>query len=289
MRPWDLWLIAVCALAGGTLVGGQARAPLSPFVERAAAYVAAYQRQLTAIVADETYTQRITGQIPFDATMPRSRTVRSEIFFMFLPGERWWMAIRDVAAVDGRPAVERPDLRAALRALPAAEVAGRFKAYNSRFNLGRVVRNFNEPTLSLLVLDAAHRPRFTFQEQRADRRDGLVGLAFAETLAPTLIRDLSLRAIFSQGEFTVERETGAIVRALLKVTIGGVRMELDTSYALDPRLGMRVPSSFRERYEDGRAPGDARRRLLDTRRYEEIVCEARYTNFRRFEATSRIK
>jgi hypothetical protein len=202
------------------------------------------------------------------------------------------MAIRDVIAVDRRPVVSRPDLREALRTLPAAEVASTFKTYNSRFNLGRVVRNFNEPTLSLLVLDSGHRGRFSFKSTRIDRWSDpkLVTLTFEETTPPTLISDLTQGPVFSKGEFVVEVGTGRIRRALLKLTIGGVRMELLTVYSPEKRLGMWVPTQFRERYEDGVAVGDAKRRLLDARaRYEEIVCEARYTNFRRFEVIVRVK
>src|SRR4051794_34145558 len=63
--------------------------------ERAASYVAGYQRQLTAIVADELYTQEIRAQVPEDADAPKSRTLRSEVFFLFAAEEREWMAIRD--------------------------------------------------------------------------------------------------------------------------------------------------------------------------------------------------
>jgi hypothetical protein len=287
-------------LIGGvwSVTGSRAQSPsaadtsTAAIVGAAAAYVSQYQAQLTSILADESYTQRIASQIPRDTTIPSSRTLKSEIAFIFAPANRVWMAIRDVIAVDRRPVVSRPDLREALRTLPAPEVASTFKTYNSRFNLGRVVRNFNEPTLSLLVLDSGHRGRFSFKSTRVDRWSDprLVTLAFEETTPPTLISDLTQGPAFSKGEFVVEAGTGRIRRALLKLTIGGVRMELLTVYSPEKRLGMWVPTQFRERYEDGVAVGDAKKRLLDARaRYEEIVCEARYTNFRRFEVIVRVK
>ena len=122
-------------------------------VDAAAAYVKTYQEELSFVIADEIYTQQVRNQVPPDNAMPRSRTLKSELFFMFAPADRTWMAIRDVTQVDGKPVDHRPDLKSALQTLPAQQVAGTFKTYNSRFNLGRVIRNFNEPTLSLLVLD----------------------------------------------------------------------------------------------------------------------------------------
>ena len=70
------------------------------------------------------------------------------------------MAVRDVMSLDGNALGDRPDLRDAFQRLAAGDVAARFKEYNSRYNIGRTFRNFNEPTLSLLVLDERHRARF---------------------------------------------------------------------------------------------------------------------------------
>jgi hypothetical protein len=271
---------------------------LPAVVAAAAAYVKQYEQTLTYIVADELYRQQIRGQVPLVQSMPRSRVTQSEIFFMFAPEDRGWMAIRDVAVLDGKPLEGRPDLKTALQILPATAVAGAFKSYNSRFNLGRVVRNFNEPTLSLLVMDERHLPRFAFERKRVERaREAtLVTVEFTEKTEPTLIRDLNLQSVFSTGELTVEAGTGRIRKAVLRVTIGSVRMEFTTDYALDRHTDLWVPTSFRERYEDGIAgiqpqtPAQRRESLsVPPTQYEEIICDAKYTNFRRFETTGRIK
>jgi len=56
-----------------------------------------------------------------------------------------------------------------------------------------------------------------------------------------------------------------------------VLSRLTTEYAPDEKLGLWVPTVFRERYEDSR------------RKAREIVlCEARYTNYRRFQTSARI-
>jgi hypothetical protein len=264
---------------------------VSGVVQAAAAYVSTYQEQLNFLVADEIYTQQIRTQIP-DAGTSKGRTMKSEMFFMFTPADRGWMAIRDVIEVDRKPVSGRQNLKSALETLPAQQVAGVFKAFNSRFNLGRIQRNFNEPILSLLVLDARHLPNVTFVRRRVERRAGvtLVTLAFHENAAPTLIRDLKLQSVISRGELTIEASTGRVRQADLRLSIGGVAITLTTIYKADDRLGLWVPAIFRETYEEGmRMPGGGRTRAESSDTREEIACEARYSNFRRFEVTARIK
>ena len=195
----------------------------------AAAYVKGYQEQLTFLIADEAYTQQIRSQIPDDRT-PKARTMKSEMFFMATPAAGGWMAIRDVIEVDRQPVAGRQNLKVALETLPAAQVAGTFKAFNSRFNIGRTQRNFNEPILSLLVVDSRYLPNFTFERRRVERtRSGtLVTMGFSEKATPTLIRDLQLRPVFSKGEMIVDAATGRVGRTYLLVTIGRVTIELTT-------------------------------------------------------------
>lgn len=279
--------VTITAHAGGSGSRQQEAVAVDVLVNRAAAYVRQYQEELTSVVADETYSQHVTAQVPRDGLRPLRTSLTSEIFFMFTAGD--WMAIRDVRAVDRKPLEDRPDLREALRNLPTFEVAGKFKTYNSRFNVGRVTRNFNEPTLSLLPLDDRHRARFTFERARVRETDDkrLVTLAFKEHSGPTLIRNLDGGNVFASGEITIEPATGRVSKAMLAVTIDSVTATLSTTYAYDQRLGISVPMRFGEHYVDGVKPtGRARSRRA---RYEDIVCEARYSNFQRFEVVSRIR
>ncbi|MEO6213390.1 MAG: hypothetical protein ABIP65_07160 [Vicinamibacterales bacterium] len=266
-------------------------------VDAAARYVADYEEQLTAVIADESYAQEVRAQVPEERGAPRSRSMRSELFFMFAPFERQWMAIRDVIEIDGAAVAERPDLRGALQTLPGWQVAAMFKRTNSRFNIGRVTRNFNEPTLALLVLDQGHRSRFKFERKRVEKTAGatLVVLEFVERTAPTLIRDLRHRSVYARGHLLVEAGTGRIRRAVLRAEIDALKVELTTDYEADAKLGMWVPSVFRERYEQGNdSRGTRNRRDLTAipeqqRDYEQVVCKATYSNYRRFEVSSRIK
>jgi hypothetical protein len=282
------WLPGAMVMMTCGFAAAQSGAPATrDIVAAAAAYVAEYQQQLTSVLADERYAQEIVTQVPRAPDMPRRRVLASEVFFLFAPSGREWMTIRDVTAVDGRAVAQRPDLQQALRTLAPREVAATFKSYNSRFNLGRTYRNFNEPTLSLLVLDAEHRSRFSFDRARVER-DGeavLVTLAFKEKESPTLIRDVNRGRIFSTGTLVVEAATGRVRRATLNAKSGGIRIELTTEYGPDARLGIWVPVTFREHYTAG-SEGSSK---AGGPQYEEIACEAAYSNFRRFETSARIK
>lgn len=281
-------LVRVLPLAAAVITLGQTAADpdVATVVNAAAAYVKEYQTQLGSVIADETYLQQIIRQLPGDPAMPRMRRLTGEMFFMFAPtGE--WLAIRDVIRADGQEIKDRRVVADALRTLPAEQVAEAFKAYNSRFNLGRTIRNFNEPTLSLLVLDDRHRARFTFDRRRVDRRrDGtLVTIAFTEREGETsLIRDLTSGAVVARGEFVAEADTGRIRRAVLRAKAGPVSLELVTEYALDNDLALWVPSRFRERYESGVAPTS----FEVEAEYEDVVCDATYSNYRRFQTSGRI-
>ena len=185
--------------------------------------------------------------------MPRLRRTQSEVFFAYLTTDRHWMAIRDVISLDGTALTERPDLRGAFQRLAAGDVPPKFTEVNSRYNIGRTFRNFNEPTLALLVLDERHRARFSFERKGVEREGNstLVTIAFTEKDPPTLIQHQRRGRVFSRGEFIVEAGTGRVRRTLLTAKTDALRLELTTTYGPNDRLGMSVPTLFREHYEYG--------------------------------------
>jgi hypothetical protein len=283
------WLVWATSEA---LVVSSSPAAAADVQQLAASYVDDYQKQLAAIVADEVYVQEIRAQDPPEEGAPRFRTLRGEVFFLFAAAEREWMAIRDVREVDGVPLTGTRDVRATLRTLPAAQVADRMKSYNARYNIGRITRDINEPTLALLVLDATHRDRFKFKadkpRQAGDRR--LVPLTFKERERPTLIRSTAGRPIYTSGELLVEPESGRIWQSTLNASVDAIKVQLTTEYSFDERLGLLLPAVFRERYEQGtvnNSRGSGRPTI--TPDHEVVVAEGRYSNFRRFEVLSRIR
>ena len=84
--------------------GGAVRAAGGPaaVLALAADYIAAYQRQVVAVVAQEDYRQRIAS-----ATLP-TRDLRSDLV-MIADAERGWLEFRDVFEVDGRKVRDHDD------------------------------------------------------------------------------------------------------------------------------------------------------------------------------------
>jgi hypothetical protein len=271
--------VVVTAVTAGVTSSRPGTPSQKDVVRLAADYVAEYQRQLTAIVADEEYAQRVRRD-PQEAGVT-SRTTAGEVFFIFTEAGRGWMAIRDVRTVDGAPVAERADVREILRTLPAGQVADRMRSYNARFNIGRITRNINEPTLALLSLDEGHRSRFRFSTTAREARDGreLIWLAFQERDRPTLIRGLDRATIFVKGKLLVEASNGRIWESRLTTTVDGLNVELTTEYRFDERLGLMLPAVFREHYAREKRAGA----------FEAVDCEATYSNFRRFEVSARIR
>ena len=270
-----------------TVASQQTDTSVRAVVQAGSAYVAEYQRTLTSVVADESADQEVVTRMPPDPNTTKRRQTRSEVFFMFVPGTNDWMAIRDVMAVDGRELENRPDIRRNLETLADHQVAAALKAQNSRYNIGRISRNFSEPTLCLLVLDGTHRRRFKFDRKRVYSEAGvtLVTLAFAEKEGPTLIWDSRLGKVLATGEILLEAASGRIRETTLRAKSGDIRLELTTKYGPDERLEMWVPASFRESYEGG-----ADRRSRDgSSDFEHVVAQASYSNYRRFRTAARIK
>lgn len=280
-------LILGLALPAMTVTSQEPDTSTAAVVKAAAEYVADYQQRLTSVLADESSEQEVVRRVPLDREAARSRRMVSEVFFMFTPGSNHWMAIRDVMSVDGKPVADRPDIRQSLETLDDDEVARRLKALNSRFNIGRVTRNFSEPTFSLLVLDDEHRDRFTFERRRVVKNGGtvLVTLAFTEKKTPTLIRDITRGRIFTTGDIVVETGSGRVRETSIRARSGDLDVELTTKYVADEGLGMWVPDLFRESYQAGVNP-----RSFDVRAdYEHVVALSTYRNYRRFQTAVRIK
>jgi hypothetical protein len=262
---------------------------LDPALSLASAYVKAYQAELSSVVATEKYSQQIASRVPaLPPVLPRTRLLVSEIFFLYLDGYDW-MTVRDVQTVDGKPVADSGRVRAALAAPDRFETAVRLKRENSRFNIGSTVRTFNEPTFGLLVLDERNRHRVQFKRQEVDGEGAttLVTFEFEEVVGPSLVREIDGDDVFASGTLTIEAGTGRVLGTTLRVEPGGVRMTLSTRYERDAALNMLVPVRFQERYVNGLSPEESRSRIRSF--YEEIVCESRYSQFRRFEVSSRIK
>jgi hypothetical protein len=242
------------------------------------AYVADFESQLAYGVFDEDYTQSVDAD-----SGAQQRTMHGELFLTFLPADQEWIAVHDVAVVDGQPVADRESLQALLQRGPLESVRHDVIARNARYNIGSVARNFNEPTLALLVLERVRASTFDFFIDRIfDDGTGvrLAVLRFNEKRdkPATFIQGPQGQATQSKGDFIVEVRTGRIRQTHFTLDLSATSVTLTTYFVREPGSGLWLPSLFQEYYE----------RLKDGP-HEVISCEAKYTNFRRFEVLGRIK
>jgi len=257
------------------LVARQSRPVVDTSVEavvaKAAAYVRDYRELLTYVMATERYTQKLNGGF---SMYGMDEKPASDVFFCYGPADKVWMAIRDVEIVDGKLLKERDNVRALLNSGQVG-AARALKDKNAKYNLGTIVRNFNEPTLSLLVLDDDHRSKCTFVRQRVS--GNRVVVSFVERGTPTLISNIDGTPAYATGELTIDAATGRVELATLRIRLGKVDATLTTRYREEARLKMWVPQQFDELYiEDGRNP-------------QKITGKATYSDYSRFDVEVRIK
>jgi len=274
---------AWCAdVAPGAASIQQSRLDLSEqaLVRAASKYVAAYEKDFAFLIADEDYIQ---VRLDTRGRQLQSRRLRSELFLTYLPADGEWIAVRDVIDVDGVEIKDREDLRALLaRREEVRGITARLVERNAQYNIGRVTRNFNEPTLPLLLLESKRLSLVKF-DRRQIARDGdatLVTLAYEERDRPMLVTSLTEGPLPAKGEILLEAGTGVIRRTTFELARGKVDVRLVTTYEKNEKIGLWLPSVFTERYETKGVPAEFR---------EVIGCEAKYTNYRRFEVTAKIK
>jgi hypothetical protein len=248
---------------------------LAVVLERAAAYVAEFHRQLSGVVTEEQYVQDL--RLPPVATVRGGgapgvahRALLSDLLLVKPIGADRYVEFRDVYAVDGKALRERSQRLLDLFIAPSAqtsEQAGRILAESARYNIGDVERNVNTPVFPLSFLTAENQPRSTFSrsKNRATKTnaessaDGAFrvstevwAIEFAEQQRDTLIKtgrgqDLDLPA---RGRFWIEPATGRVLMSELRVEDVMVHATINVSYQSEALLGLLVPIEMRERYEN---------------------------------------
>lgn len=254
-------------------------------LRKATTYVANFQRTFTEVVWHERYEQedrvwrRFGASGASTAVVAGRRTLESELFFAWLPQDATWISVRDVLSVDGhsRPEAERrlPRLRAqaSVSLLELRDLARE----NGRFNLGAIVRTFNEPTLALLFLDDRYRGRVSFARQgvRTEAGRTIARLGFEEHGSPTVIRN-GTRDVPARGTLDIDEATGQVWATTVEVSdpASGLTGRMAVDYQPHVAFDVLVPREMKESY---RAPLQ-----------EEVSASAVYSDFRRFQTRSRL-
>ena len=272
---------------GVRATGGADAAPLAALLTRAGEHVRQFEGDFALVVSDEDYKQQAKGRL---YPSSQNRRTQSEMVFMWLPDEGGWLTVRNVLTADGKPV---PDSQHRLNDLlrdTASERLVRLKTLlneSARFNVGRIFRNFNYPTLALSYLDPAIQPRFAFTLGGRERVNGVQTwkVAYVERARPTVIQETatpgSVRGIdlTSRGTLWIG-ENGIVQKTVLEVQMPRplTMASIEVIYRRDDKLEMWVPMRMHETYLQARG----------TTINESIDCVASYSNFRRFETSGRI-
>jgi len=274
---------AIAAIAAACLVPLLAQSPQVPLdtstkglVASARKYVSDYEKNFAFIVADEWYQQVQRDQ---DGRIQLNRVLKSEVFLTFLEADGEWIAVRDVMEVDGRPVTNRDRLRDLLaRGGQFRGVARQVIESNARYNIGSVSRNFNEPTLPLLLFESRRASSVEFDKKKVSREGPLTiaTLSFSERDSGTIVGGPAGPAP-AKGTFVIDAANGTVRETTFEIKHSDIRASLKTQYERDPKLELWLPAVFSERYE----------RTRDVK--EVIECEAKYSNYRRFETAWKIK
>jgi hypothetical protein len=274
-----LTLLAAVVCLVGQRVSAQVPTRES-LLARTSEYVARFQADFSRIVGVEHYTQvqRDTSR------RSRTRQLISEVFFFGQAEEGGAMTVRSVQQVDGRVvegAAVQVQEALSLSADRRVEKLRALANASSRYNLGSLQRNFNEPTLALMLGSSAYRKRFRFKVDGVDEVDGMMLrlLTFTETGAPTVIRDgRSGRDIPASGRLWID-DSGIVWRTELHLDRSDTFATIRVEYRHDSPLDAMVPATMDEDY---------RYREKDTQRLMFISGHATYTDYRRFETSARI-
>lgn len=276
-------------------ISAQSKPSLEQLLDRMAAYLTDYETQLSSVVADERFTQRVvytrayTDGVPEIGRMPsesdlrtdnEQRRLESEIGFIRLPGGSVWLGFRDVRRINGREVARRAqsvsdvlasdtDVMTKARAIAEASAA---------HNLG-TPRTTNVPTAALEIIHprnfAAH--RFEMRGEDTVRRTRVAVIGFTEVRRPPLVTNLAGKELVSRGRIWVEPSTGAVWRVeWIYAPAVGVPSSLRVEFDTHDKLGMLVPLEMREEF---RSFGGIEARGNGV---------AQYSNFRRFGTGARI-
>ena len=259
------------------------------------AYLTDYETQLSSVVADERFTQRVVytraytdgvpeiGRMPSESdlrTNDEQRRLESEIGFIRLPGGAVWLGFRDVRRINGRQVARGAQSVSDVLA-SGADVMTKARAIaeaSAAHNLG-TPRTTNVPTAALEIIHprnfAAH--QFEMRGEDTVRRTRVAVIGFTEVRRPPLVTNLAGKALVSRGRIWVDPSTGAVWRVeWIYAPAVGVPSSLRVEFDTHDKLGMLVPLEMREEFRsfgglDARGSG-----------------VAYYTNFRRFGTSARI-
>lgn len=271
---------AACCLliTEGALLSQQ---PAAKLEDRLRDYIARFEQEASALVAEEHYFQRLETRGRDLQVTHWSRELRSDYVLVKPADTEPWFGYRDIYEVDRKPVRERDARLVQLLSSTAPDSRDRAAAFareGSRFNLGPE-RTVNTPTMPMQLLARLNAPRFRVRAPRGWQRQAFAELTFEESIRPTIVRTPEGGSVESRGTVSVRVSDGAIFSARLRFKFSGrdrrdPEATLHVEYGHVPGISVPVPVRMSEELPmpDGKASG-----------------VATYSNYRRFQTTARIR
>ena len=260
---------AALALAASGRLAAQPQS-LDAVLKLSAVYVAEFRKQLSGIVAEETYRQEITNTARIGGGAGQARLLKSDLLLVKPADSDRYVELRDVYEVDGTSVREREARVETLlrnQVVGAGARLGAIIEESARYNIGSIIRNVNTPLMALQFLDAAYQPRFRFKhvEQAKpvfdDARDQAINdtpvfrvstemwtIEYEERQKPTIVRSPDGDNRPAHGRFWINPSNGSILISEMIVDTGGVIATVTVSYQSEPLVGFLVPVEMRESY-----------------------------------------
>jgi hypothetical protein len=209
------WLLLSIEVAGGdwAFTIPQSRS----LQDRVQDYIARFEREASALVAEEHYVQRLVRG-GGESRVETMRELRSDYVLVKPADNEPWLGYRDIYEVDGMPVRERDARIVRILSTTAPDSGERAMAFareGSRFNLGPE-RTVNTPTLPHQLLAKANASRFRFRIARGWQRQTISEIQFEERERPTLVRTVDGMSIDTHGTLRVRVSDGAILGARLR-------------------------------------------------------------------------
>ena len=259
------------------LTTAESRAQPAPTVDelldRMGEYLLEYETQLSSVVAEERFEQRVTRTM---------KVLESDIAFMRLPGGLEWLGFRDVRKVNFKAVNQSgPSISGVLTSSDGdIRKAQAIAQESARHNLG-LPRTINVPTAPLEIIHPRNRAAHAYALDGADRVRGVSVsiVSFNETARPTLVREPDGTYLISSGRVWIEPKSGSVRRIEWSYQVekrsprAPLPPQIRVEFGPHAQLGFLVPVEMRERFQTQGGSGEGR---------------ASYKNFRRFGTSARI-
>ena len=221
---------------------------LADVMRRAHGFVVEYEDDLSMVVAEEHYEQRVLDE---DGDLEEQRVLISDYRVTQLLPHEFWFGVREVFEVDGAAVAERTTpAHRALRLSPGEDTSERLTHIaeeNARFNIGDVVRTFNEPTFALAFLHPRNRNRMRFvhigEERVGELSTWVVGYREIPVDGTSFIETRDGNRLLTRGRFWIDPTNARVTRSELITGDGRVERtaRITVDYRLFPTLNLWLP------------------------------------------------